>query len=415
MIRIINIQGIAGFTLVAVLAVAEGWTLRDFCWSNWLAGLLYGWFCIVAAVVQIVLIEVFHIGSYPEKMAFFQTKSSPGRAVAMTMACLTTALVAYHFYSAFFLHLAVLISMLLNDNLFNPLNSSKLAGVDNAFDLVAYLLRDFWPIAAGMILTRWEDFVRGNPWKRIFVPLDKNLILTHILILGAIFCGLIAQTFFAENYQSITIVIVLGVMFFWPQSAQESVGKKAKHPKPDEPIIADTHSHESDSDTPEFNNQLNVGPVLKPVPAAGKISSDDTYIYKKVLPAVWAVVWTFLAIMMFVVQWDTAEWTYTIVVAAMVVSVLLYRNLLADLADEVIHEGDAFIIRKGKNTIRLELGTIRHAEHASESIPDRVTLHLAGKSELGERISFVPVHTGNPPRINELVARIITTINASAG
>jgi hypothetical protein len=49
--------GMAGLALAAPMAVAGGWSLAEFCWSTWLAGLLFTWVCVLTGGIQIVLLD----------------------------------------------------------------------------------------------------------------------------------------------------------------------------------------------------------------------------------------------------------------------------------------------------------------------------------------------------------------------
>ncbi len=414
MIKRINLQGIAGFALVAALAVMQGWTLPDFCWSNWLAGLLYGWCCIVVAVAQIVLSEALRKEHGVKKNLLLQSMPPLVRVVAVSVACFFVAFLAYELYSLFFIYLGIGVSLFFGDGPLNPLNPLNMEDTSIAFDTVAYLLEDFWPVAAGMILTRWPDFVRGNPWKRIFLPLDKKLIHTHALILGGMLCAVIAQLFFAETYETVAIVIILGGMFLWPQNTGEPGGKKADDSKPDEPLETQRQPSGNLANTQETNSQLDGGVSLVSTKAAEKISSDDTFIYKKILPGVWAGLWTFFVLLTFFLQLSAAAWMYAAIAAAVLISFLLYKNTLSDLADEVVNEGEALFIRNGKQSIRLNIGAIRQAEYFPQSTPERVTLYLIDRSAIGEKISFVPRQADHPPQPHRKVADLISEIHSNA-
>lgn len=51
----LNPYGLLGFGVASVFSVVQTWSLTEFCWSTWLAGLLYSWGCIAAAVLQLIL------------------------------------------------------------------------------------------------------------------------------------------------------------------------------------------------------------------------------------------------------------------------------------------------------------------------------------------------------------------------
>jgi hypothetical protein len=55
LIKAINPYGAIGFGLTAVFAVTRKWSLPEFCWSTWLAGLDDTWACIATASKQIIV------------------------------------------------------------------------------------------------------------------------------------------------------------------------------------------------------------------------------------------------------------------------------------------------------------------------------------------------------------------------
>jgi hypothetical protein len=83
-----------------------------------------------------------------------------------------------------------------------------------------YLVERFWPMAVGVLIANWEDFFQKNPWKRILLPLQKEIIRMHIMILALPFFSLLAWAFFREAYQSITIALLLGLLYLLPKKTR---------------------------------------------------------------------------------------------------------------------------------------------------------------------------------------------------
>jgi hypothetical protein len=86
------------------------------------------------------------------------------------------------------------------------------------FTPVMYLLDRFWPMAAGAIVANWEDFFRENPWKRIMLPMQKEILRMHIMILALPFFAMMAWALFRGAYQSITIVFLMGLIYLLPKN-----------------------------------------------------------------------------------------------------------------------------------------------------------------------------------------------------
>ncbi len=84
-----------------------------------------------------------------------------------------------------------------------------------------HLVDRFWPMAVGALIANWQDFLRKNPWKRVLLPFQKEIVRIHIMILALPFFSLIAWAFFREAYQSITIVLLLGLFYLLPKKTPE--------------------------------------------------------------------------------------------------------------------------------------------------------------------------------------------------
>lgn len=50
-----RIRNWLGLSLAAAVAVIQKWSLQEFCWSIWVAGLFLCWFMVVAAGARVIL------------------------------------------------------------------------------------------------------------------------------------------------------------------------------------------------------------------------------------------------------------------------------------------------------------------------------------------------------------------------
>ena len=75
-------------------------------------------------------------------------------------------------------------------------------------------------MAVGVLIANWEDFFQKNPWKRVLLPLQKEVVRIHIMILALPFFSLLAWALFREVYQPITIVLLLGLFYLLPKKAR---------------------------------------------------------------------------------------------------------------------------------------------------------------------------------------------------
>jgi hypothetical protein len=88
----------------------------------------------------------------------------------------------------------------------------------------------------------------------------------------------------------------------------------------------------------------------------------------------------------------------------------IIKKLIFDLVDEVLDDGDALVIRNGREEERVPLSDIMNVSYSQFVSPPRVTLSLRNSSRFGNRISFcAPIRLmpfSTSPVIDELIERI---------
>jgi hypothetical protein len=214
--------GVIGFGLAAVFAVTQKWSLPEFCWSTWLAGLVYTWACVAAAAVQIILNARSDKPAYEERLPFLRSLPPVAFLLGVTAVSLAAGLIAFRVYSFLFGFYGLFLSV------FAEMEPHSLFGRNgfinsDFFTPVKVLAALFWPMAAGSLIANWRDLIsRKNPWKRVFLPLQKEVIRIHVLTLALPFFSLLAWALFRESYQSITIVLLMGVFFLLPKEMKKS-------------------------------------------------------------------------------------------------------------------------------------------------------------------------------------------------
>ena len=209
-----NPLGYIALGLNCAFAVLDEWSLREFCWSTWLASLIYSWACAASASIRIVL------GARREKVALEarlpSLKELPFAAffLAITLVALAAGSLAFYLHSYLFGFYGIFLSV------FAEMEPHALFGRNgfinsDFFTPVTYLLGNFWPMTVGTLLANAGDFARGNPWQR-FVP-AHDILRIHIMVIGMPFLALIAWALFRENYQQPTIVVLMAVFYLMPK------------------------------------------------------------------------------------------------------------------------------------------------------------------------------------------------------
>jgi len=215
----VNPYGAIGFGLASVFAVTQEWSLPEFCWSTWLAGLVYAWSCIATASIQIILTARSDKAAYEQHLAFLRRCSGGLFLLGATVISVAVGLLAFRLYSVLFGFYGLFLSVFAEMEPFALFGRNGFINSD-FFTPVMVLVDRFWPMTLGVVIANWEDFVRKNPWKRVLLPFQKEILRMHVMILALPFISLIAWALFGEAYQSITIILLMGLLYLLPKKAR---------------------------------------------------------------------------------------------------------------------------------------------------------------------------------------------------
>jgi hypothetical protein len=142
-----------------------------------------------------------------------------------------------------------------------------------------------------------------------------------------------------------------------------------------------------------------------------KISSRLTFWHRRVFPVFWfgfLVLWTILA--MLLSGRDRPPVIVFLVPAVMAgFGCFLMRWLVFPIADEVYLDEDEVIVRKNGKEIRFPVRQIINVDSSMMTSPERITLTLRERSELGKEIVFSPSYRlhffSRHPIAEELIAK----------
>ena len=214
-----KLYAVAGFGLSAAFALSRGWTLPEFCWSVWLAGLVYAWSCVLTAALQIILTARSGKPGYERLLPILRHMRPDVFLLAMIAAAAAVGLAAFYLYGFLFAFYGIFLSV------FAAMEPRSLFGPDgfinsDFFTPAFYLLARFWPMALGVLIAGWEDFLRRSPWRRVALPMQEEIVRMHVLTLTLPFLSLLAWALFGERYQSIAIVVLMGMFYLFPSGAR---------------------------------------------------------------------------------------------------------------------------------------------------------------------------------------------------
>ncbi len=214
-----NRYGALGLGLASVPAMAQDWSLAEFCWSAWLAGLIYTWACILSAALHIIIKGRAEKSAYEKHLPFLE-KLSPtafglGIAAISAVALLLAFRLSIFVFGFYGLFLSVFAEM-------EPLAHFGKNGFINSdfFTPLAYLISRFWTMAAGVLISNWQDFFLQQPWKRILVPVQREILRLHLMILALPFFSLLAWAIFRHSYQPVTILLLMSFFYLLPKKAR---------------------------------------------------------------------------------------------------------------------------------------------------------------------------------------------------
>ena len=208
------------FGLTSYLTIVQKWSLQEFCWCVWLAGLFFSWTCVMTAVIQIMLTARTQKEYYDSKVPLIKNISDELFALAVLPVSLSVGFVALYLYTWIFsfygLFLSVFAAM-------RPLNLFGPNGFINSdfFTPVVYLAEKNWLMILATLIANADNFMRKNSWERIVLPFKQNEILRiHIMILVMPFLAMMMWALFKDAYQQLTIVLLIGIFFLIPKKKQ---------------------------------------------------------------------------------------------------------------------------------------------------------------------------------------------------
>ena len=130
-----------------------------------------------------------------------------------------------------------------------------------------------------------------------------------------------------------------------------------------------------------------------------KISRDESFFWRKVDPKISFVFLGFIFLVqigLFIVQGRTKENVYGLIIAASLITAeLLYRKIFVfDIIDEVFEDGESLVFRQRGKTARVLFSEIEKIHYETLWRPQKVTVTVSRKTELGRVLRFYPPRVG---------------------
>jgi hypothetical protein len=212
------IPSLIAFLFASVSSVVQEWSLAEFCWSTWLAGLVYSWACVASAAAQAVWAVrdgAQGLTRWVPPLARFSPTLLFG---AITAALVLIALLALKLYSSLFGFYGLFLSVYAE---MEPVSLFGRNGFINSdfFTPVTYLLMKYWPMALSTLIAATPGLLREYPWKRIAIPFGSEVLRMHVMVIALPLLSLLSWALFGAAYQRVVIVLLIGIFFLLQRSS----------------------------------------------------------------------------------------------------------------------------------------------------------------------------------------------------
>jgi hypothetical protein len=144
-----------------------------------------------------------------------------------------------------------------------------------------------------------------------------------------------------------------------------------------------------------------------------KISSGNTFFYKKVFPVIWFGTAAILVAVVFILQRVGANLPIPVLVAPIIVGVISFvamKKFSVDLVDEVWDAGDTLVVKWKNEEDHIPLAGIINISYSAFTNPKRATLTLRHPGRFGKEITFCPITKASfspkNPIIDDLIERV---------
>jgi hypothetical protein len=149
-----------------------------------------------------------------------------------------------------------------------------------------------------------------------------------------------------------------------------------------------------------------------------RISSRSTWIGKVIFPIFWFGGMGIFVVLILLKKASEGGPPLIAIIAPIFLSVYGYfmmKNLVWDLADEVLDAGDALVVRFGNESDRIPLANIMNVSCSYMMSPARVTLTLREGGRFGSEVSFALSRpfSFNPFAKSRVIGELIHRVDAA--
>lgn len=213
--------GLFGFLFTAVFSVADEWSLPEFCWSTWLAGLVYSWACVATAAIHVVWGARDGAWRLTQWVPALTRIPPPVLFGSISVGVVFIALLAMHLYGMLFGFYGLFLSVYAE---MEPHSLFGRNGFINSdfFTPVTYLLTSYWPMALSTLVAAAPGLLRANAWKRIVVPIRSEALRMHVMVIALPLISVLAWAVVGDDYQRVVIVALIAIFFLMQRVSRET-------------------------------------------------------------------------------------------------------------------------------------------------------------------------------------------------
>lgn len=207
---LLNIVCFAG---AVVLAVRQDWSIQEFCWSTWIAGLAFSLLCALSGYIHL-LIRLERESAKLRAAAAIDFLPRPLVSWLVVLFAGSAAFVAASYvYLRIFAFYGLFLSVFAE---MKPLNLFGRNGFINSdfFTPAFYLVEEFWPVILFASVSGAGALFGPDPWIKMVMPFkSREIARIHLMVLALPFLSMIFWMVFRENYHTPAVIALLAVFY----------------------------------------------------------------------------------------------------------------------------------------------------------------------------------------------------------
>jgi len=209
---------VAGFGVSAPFALGQQWSLQEFCWSTWLAALIFAWACVATAVLQILATGGTNRAACETRFPLIKKLPESVFPAAVAIAAVAVAAAAFWVYAFVFSFYGIFLSVFAE---MEPARYFGRNGFINSdfFSPLTHLIQRHWPMVAGALLADAVWLVKGDPWRRFTAPFHSEALRLHLFVIALPFVAMGTWALFGRHYHPAAILLLSLLFYFFPRKS----------------------------------------------------------------------------------------------------------------------------------------------------------------------------------------------------